>query len=150
MKAAFLFRFTEFVTWPDAAFARPDAPFVIAVAGHDALAEELRQITSGRTVQGRTVDVRRVAEADAIPVAQMIFVGDTGKQRLREWVRGAPRHALVVSESEDALAAGSVINFIVVEGRVRFEISLESAEKRGLRMSSRLLAVAQGVKTSTP
>ena len=150
VKAAFLFRFTEFVSWPDAAFVRPDAPFVIAVASRDGLAEELRQIASGRTVQGRAVEVRRVAEPEALQAAQMIFVADSDRPRLREWVRAAPRHALIVTESEGALAAGSVINFVIVEGRVRFEISLESAEKRGLRMSSRLLAVAQVVRTGAP
>lgn len=150
VKAAFLFRFTEFVSWPDAAFVRPDAPFVIAVASRDGLAEELRQITSGRMVQSRAIEVRRVAEPEALQAAQMIFVPDSERPRLREWVRAAPRHALVVTESEGALTAGSVINFVIAEGRVRFEISLDSAEKRALRMSSRLLAVAQGVKTGAP
>jgi len=54
-----------------------------------------------------------------------------------------------VSESDGALARGSVINFILTGGRVRFEIALESAEKSGLKLSSRLLAVAQQV-TGTP
>ena len=150
VKAAFLFRFTEFVSWPESAFIRPDAPFTIAVVGHDALADELRQITSGKSVQGRAVEVRRVAEGEAIPAAQIAFMGDADVQRLRERVRRAPPNALVVSESEGALAAGSVINFVIVNDRVRFEISLPAAEKRGLRMSSRLLAVAQSVKTGTP
>jgi hypothetical protein len=150
VKAAFLFRFTEFVSWPDAAFARPDAPFTILVVGRDPVADELRQNTSGRMVQGRPVEVRRLAAGDPMPAAQMVFIADSEKERLRDWARAVPRHALVVSESEGALAAGSVINFIIVDERVRFEISLESAEKRGLRMSSRLLAVAQGVKTGSP
>ena len=150
VKAAFLYRFTEFVTWPEAAFARAESPFTIVVVGRDALAHELRQITAGRTVQGRTVEVRRAGDGEAMPAAQMVFIPDSEKPRLREWMRNAPRQALLVTESEDALAHGSVINFILIEGRVRFEISLESAEKRGLRMSSRLLAIAQGVRTGTP
>lgn len=150
VKAAFLFRFTEFVSWPDAAFVRPGAPFLIAVAGRAGLEDELRQITSGRMVQGRAVEMQRAAEPAALQAAQMIFVPDSERPRLREWVRAAPGHALIVTESEGALMAGSVINFVIVEGRVRFEISLESAEKRALRMSSRLLAVAQGVKTGAP
>lgn len=150
VKAAFLFRFTEFVSWPDPAFGRPDAPFVIAVASHDGLADELQQITSGRTVHGRPIEVRRVREPETLRAAQMVFVADSDRQRLREWVRAAPRHALIVTESAGALTAGSVINFVIVEGRVRFEISLESAEKRGVRMSSRLLAVAQVVRTGAP
>src|SRR5437762_8045378 len=35
VKAAFLFKFTKFVEWPDAAFAGPDSPFVIGIVGHD-------------------------------------------------------------------------------------------------------------------
>jgi YfiR/HmsC-like len=150
VKAAFLYRFTEFVTWPEAAFARAESPFTIVVVGRDAFADELRQTTAGRTVQGRAVEVRRIGEGEAMPAAQMVFIPESEKPRLREWIRQAPRQALVVTEAEDALGHGSVINFILVEGRVRFEISLESAEKRGLRMSSRLLAIAQGVRTGTP
>jgi hypothetical protein len=150
VKAAFLFRFTEFVGWPDSAFSRPADPFTIAVVGGETLANELRQITSGKTVHGRAVEVRRVADGEAIPSAQIVFLGDADMQRLRERLRRSPPHALVVSESEGALTAGSVINFVIVNDRVRFEISLAEAARRGLRMSSRLLAVAQDVKTGTP
>lgn len=146
VKAAFVYRFTEFVTWPDAAFARADAPFLIVVAGREALVEELRQITAGRAVQGRAVEVRRLGEGEPMPAAQLLFVSESERSRLREWVRAAPRHALLVSEADGALDLGSVINFVLIEGRVRFEISLDAAEKRGLRMSSRLLAVAQIVR----
>jgi len=54
---------------------------------------------------------------------------------------------LTVTESDGALAQGSIINFVVAERRVRFEIALDSAEKSRLRLSSRLLAVAQQVRT---
>jgi hypothetical protein len=80
----------------------------------------------------------------------MIFFADTDRARLRDLIRIAPRTALIVTETEGGLAQGSVINFVVVEGRVRFEISLESAEKRNLRLSSRLLAVAHAVRVGGP
>lgn len=41
-----------------------------------------------------------------------------------------------------ALKQGSVINFLMDDGQIRFEISLEAAEKRGLKLSSRLIAVS--------
>jgi hypothetical protein len=53
---------------------------------------------------------------------------------------------LIVSESPGALRQGSIVNFVVVDGRVRFDVSLEAAERRGLRLSSRLLAVAKSVQ----
>jgi hypothetical protein len=51
----------------------------------------------------------------------------------------------VVTESGDALELGSVINFRPVDQRIRFEVSLDSADKSRLRLSSRLLAVAEHV-----
>jgi hypothetical protein len=144
VKAAFLFRFTEFVTWPDAAFPRPDSPFVIVVAGPEGIAENLRSVTAGRNVSGKPIEVRRIGAGDSIPPAQLVYIAgsDTGR------VRAAPRYALVVTETDGALDLGSVINFVLAQDRVRFDISLESAEKRGLRLSSRLLAVARSVRGS--
>jgi hypothetical protein len=57
---------------------------------------------------------------------------------------------LIVTESEGALRQGSVINFIVVDEHVRFEISLESARGRNIRLSSRLLSVAYHVQPGPP
>jgi hypothetical protein len=52
---------------------------------------------------------------------------------------------LTVTESDNGLQQGSVINFRLVEDRVRFEVSLPAAEKCGLKLSSRLLSVAYHV-----
>ncbi|MEN3354315.1 MAG: hypothetical protein V7640_2473 [Betaproteobacteria bacterium] len=150
VKAAYLYRFTDFITWPDANFGRSDAPFVITVVGRDVVAEELRSIVADRLVAGHPIEVRRGSDSDAVRGAHMIFFADTDRARLRELIRIAPRTALIVTETDGALAQGSVINFVVVEGRVRFEISLESAERRNLRLSSRLLAVAHAVRAGGP
>jgi hypothetical protein len=57
----------------------------------------------------------------------------------------------VVSESPGALNAGSAINLVVAsDGRVRFEIALDAADRSGLRLSSRLLALAQTVRPGGP
>lgn len=148
VKAAFLYRFTDFVMWPDAAFPRPDSPFVMVVAGPESIAENLRSITAGRTVGGRPIEVKRIGAAEPIPPSQVVYIAGSDGARVREAVRSAPRHALVVTEADSALDHGSVINFVIVEDRVRFDISLESAERRGVRLSSRLLGVARSVRGS--
>ena len=148
VKAAFLYRFTEFVSWPDAAYARPDSPFVMVVAAPEALADSLRSITAGRAVAGRPIEVKRIGSGEAVPASQVVFIGGGDIARTRETMRGAPRHALVVTEADNALDYGSVINFVIQQDRVRFDISLEAAEKRGIRLSSRLLAVARIVRGS--
>lgn len=150
VKAAFLYRFTEFITWPEEVSPTPNRPFVIAVIGPDSLADGLRQVVFGRAVQNRPVEVRRLSGDSGFTDESIIFVSDEQRQRLPHVVRAAPRGALIVTESYGALSLGSIINFVLVDGRVRFEIALDAAERRGLRLSSRLLAVARTVRTGVP
>ncbi len=150
VKAAFLYRFTEFVTWPEEHLPDPGQPFVIAVIGPDNIADELRQVVAGRAIHGRPVEVRRLSDEGGLATEHIVFISDSARRRLPQIIRAAPREALIVTESDGALAHGSIINFVLVDGRVRFEIALDSVERRGLRLSSRLLAVAQAVRTGPP
>ncbi|RZA15560.1 MAG: YfiR family protein, partial [Proteobacteria bacterium] len=56
---------------------------------------------------------------------------------------------LIVTEAEGALDQGSMINFRVVDGRVRFEVALDTLEEAGLKVSSRMLGVALHVRTAS-
>jgi hypothetical protein len=151
VKAAFLYRFAGYVNWPPAAFVRPDTPVTIAVIGAEALVAELEKAVIGRTVSDRVVAVKRYQPGDSLTGVHVLFVGKSDAPRLTQLIKAAQASSiLTVTEFEGALRHGSVINFIIAEQRVRFEISLDSAEKSGLKMSSRLLAVAQNVVTGAP
>ncbi|MBC7803074.1 MAG: YfiR family protein [Candidatus Parcubacteria bacterium] len=146
VKAAFLYKFTGYVDWPPGTFARADSPVTIGVMGDDVLASEILQLVTGRTIDGRPLAVRRVTLADLAAV-HILFVGRADTPRLPQIVKALPpTPTLVVSESADAFKHGSVINFVLVEGRVRFDVSLDAAQRRGIRLSSRLLAVAREIQ----
>ena len=145
VKAAFLFKFPSFVEWPEAALG--GGPLVIGVAGAEDVAAELQQIVPGRSVQGKPVVVRRLREGEPLAGVHVVFLGRAESARLREIVRSAPAQpVLIVCEWEGALEQGAVLNFLRGDGRVRFEVALDNAERRGLRISPRMLAVAQSVK----
>ena len=151
VKAAFLYQFAGYVEWPSNVFAQPGAPITIAVLGADALAAELSQVVTGRTVGGRTVSVKRVKPGESLAGVHILFIGRAESERLSQLAQAAqPRAILTVTETDGALTKGSMINFVLVDRRVRFEVALDSAEKGGLRLSSRLLAVAQQVRSGTP
>ena len=151
VKAAFLYKFAAYVEWPEASFTRPDTPVTIAVIGAEPIAVELVQAVTGRTVNDRSLTIKRLKAGESLAGVHVLFVGRGESAGLLQLAQTAqPRSILTVTESEGALTQGSVINFIVTDRRVRFEISLDSAEKSRLRLSSRLLAVAQQVRTGTP
>ena len=144
MKAAYLFRFLAFVEWPQSSFLRPDSPIVIGVLGDEAVLEELRGIVPGRVVQGRPVAAARLREGASLAGVHVLFVGREASAQL---ARLAPmKGILVVSDSERGLDQGAVVNFVRDEGRVRFEVAVDAAERRELKISSRMLAVASSVR----
>jgi hypothetical protein len=147
VKAAFLFKFASFVEWPPAAFAIPDAPLVFGVVvGADEVAAELARIAAGRSIGGHPVVVRRVREGEATRGVHVLFVGHGVPERQAIIARAAAQPGLlVVTETQRGLEAGSAINFVISEDRVGFEVSLDAADKSGLRISSRMLGVARRV-----
>ncbi|HET8692204.1 MAG TPA: YfiR family protein [Steroidobacteraceae bacterium] len=146
VKAAFLCKFPGYVDWP--AGADPaDRPLTIGVLGSPAMADELVRLTSDRKVGERPVEVRAVKGGDSLAGLQVLYVGNGTAEELPQSL--APARSLpilVVTDAPGALASGSVINFTVERDRVRFEVSLPAAERSGLKLSSRLLAVAQRVE----
>jgi hypothetical protein len=150
IKAAFLYKFGDFVEWPENAFAGSDDVFVIGVIGADAVAAELERVVAGRTIQERKVVVRRLKRGEVPGQLHVLFVGEAEGARLGEVlaaVKGQP--LLVVTESENALQQGSVINFVPVGDKLRFDVALPPAERARLKISSRLLAVARKVVPSS-
>lgn len=147
VKAAFLYRFLEYVDWP--VEARDEGPLTIAVLADDRLAAELQRAVRGRKAHGREIVARSVTSLSEGIDADVLFVSAHWKKKLTELVGEHGRDpVLVVTEGEGALDRGSAINFLVVDGNVRFEVSLPAAEQRGLKLSSRLLSVALRVEKS--
>jgi hypothetical protein len=151
VKAAFIFKFAGFVEWPETAFPQPFTAVTIAVIGDDELAAELSAITAGRAVEGRPLTIRKTRSLEAVADAHMVFVGRAEIARLPQLAKLArARPVLILTDAPTALAQGSMINFMLVERRVKFEIHLEEAERHGLKLSSRLLAIAQIVRRGLP
>ena len=146
VRAAFLYKFGSYVEWPSSAFAEGDA-FTIGVVEADALADELTRVAAGRSIGGRTVAVRKLRAGDALDGLAIVYIGQVGRRELAETLDALKaRPTLAVTESEGALALGSMINFVAVDGKLRFDVALAPARAGSLRISSRLLGVARSVK----
>lgn len=151
LKAVFLYKFASYVDWPERVFADPASPITIAIIGADQIASELNRIVAGRTAQERPIRVKRLSSTESITGVHILFIGGSELNLLAQLSqRTKPHPILVVTDSVGALTLGSMINFVLSERRLRFEISLDSTEENGLKLSSRLLAIAQKVQTGSP
>jgi hypothetical protein len=131
VKAAYLFRFASYVEWP--ASMKSEGPFVIGVIGAEDVAVHLEHLLNGMSVHGRPAKVRRVRTADDIGGVHILYVGANVFRSSRPLrLRAIEKPVLLVTDSREGLEGGGVINFIEVNRNLRFEISLEAAERRGL------------------
>ena len=144
VKAAYIYKLLPYVDWPPASFANADAPQVIGVMSGDAVHAELEQLVAERRVNGRALVVRKVAPGDSLEGVHVLYLGRSARApAMMPLVAGKP--ILIITDAPAGLAEGGAINFILVDGRVRFEAAPAAAERSGLRLSSRLLAVAERV-----
>lgn len=143
VKAAYLFHFAQFVTWPSSAFAGSSAPLEICVLGEDPFGAALDAVMYGERVGGRLLAVRRGRSLEGLRGCHILFVGSSEDHQVgavMAELAGSP--TLTVGESRRFLAAGGVIRFKLDANRVRLEVNRAQVDRRPFKLSSKLLRVA--------
>jgi len=149
LKAAFLYNFVKFTDWPAEA-APSDAAVRLCVLGDEAVEAALEQTVKSHQVGGRSLTVVRVNVDDALSPCRVLYITGLDRRRstqLIERVKGAP--VFTVGDLETFAALGGVGQLFVENGKMRFALNPASAQRAGLRLSSKLLALAKVVKDET-
>lgn len=142
VKSAFLYNFSRFVTWPDATL-QDRTEFSLCVMGTDPFGAQLDKLT-GKTVHNNTLVVRRLKSLAMVDDCQLVYIGeDTTRADVLLLVREQP--VLTVSDAADFIEQGGIIQFKLVQNKVRFRINMDAANTAGLRISSKLLSLATSV-----
>jgi YfiR/HmsC-like len=148
VKAAFLYNFAKFVEWPSQAFKMPKDPITVCVLGHNPFGGALEEVIHGKLIDGRPFAFRQVDDAHEASACQILFVSASESKHFRSLCGNLkPSGILIVGEEEGFAADGGVINFKLNDGRVRFQINVAAAEREQLHISSKLLSLAQIVKS---
>jgi hypothetical protein len=142
VKATFLYNFAQFIEWPSQAFTDRNTPFTMCLTG-DSLGGMLEKTVEGETLSGRRITVRRLNPSDSLRACHLVYVGKLEARRSMEVIAAADGMPLLtVGDAEDFINLGGMIRFTEVGNRVRFEINPDPAERVALRVSSRLLKLA--------
>jgi hypothetical protein len=143
LKAAFLYRFPEFVEWPAPVLeGRPTID--LCVLTPNPFGRVLEQLIEGESVSGRPLAIRYV-DASAVGTCHVLYVPDrVPAKRLLKRIATAP--ILTVGDSPRFLDEGGMVQLTVVQNRVRLEISAVAAERAGVKLSAQLLRLASNVR----
>jgi hypothetical protein len=145
VKAAYLFDLGRFIrVSPNAAIQR--STFDICVLGQDLMGSALDSAAESQQIDHRQVRIRHLKEATEARSCDIAFIGASEGDRMESdlgAIRGSD--VLTVSDAAHFLADGGMIQFVLVEHRVRFSVNLEAVKRSHLVLSSELLRVAVSV-----
>lgn len=143
IKAAYLYNFAKFVDWPPSAFSDPKQPLGICIFGRDPFGHALGDLLLGKAIGEHPVSLGYAKQAPDLAGCQIIFLTASEASRLPEILGSRHIHnVLIVGESEGFATAGGTIQFVLDQNRVRFVINPDAADRAGLKISSKLLALA--------
>ena len=146
IKAAFLLNFAKYVEWPPESLDEA-GPIVIAVFGDNEVSDDVQKLAENKIVGGRRIEFRRAQGPDDCANCHVLFIG-TSEPRLISDILGrlADSSVLTVGECDEFLDKGGIINLARRDRKIRLDISLASARQARLKISSKLLTVADQVK----
>ncbi len=166
IKAAFLYNFINFADWPEAKIADSNQPITIGIIGSRDFLKAFEPIKH-KKIKGRTIalkyfpgyekpqnsedtnDAQWNEKIETLISCHVLLLcnGNFGpiesSGRIIRALKGSP--VLTVGETDGFLESGGVINFLMENERVRFEINNTAARQAKLKIRSKLLRLAKRV-----
>ena len=151
VKAGFIYNFAKLVEWPAYAFANSAQPVVIGVLGNDSFATTLERVVDGKKIETHPFLIKRLKVTKDVKecVCHMLFIASAESSHNDEIIQLLKNNSvLTIAETPGFAKQGGIINFVLEDSKVRFEVNVEAAKQVGLTISSRLLSLAKIVQTS--
>jgi hypothetical protein len=149
LKAAFLYNFVRFVEWPERAFAGPGDPLVVCLEDGEFAAVVARSVAD-KKVGERDLVVRPWSGAPRYEGCHVVFLDHLERDAWDDVFASLASHSvLTVGDMRRFASEGGIINFTRAGDKLRFEINPAAAERADLKISSKLLRVAEVIGEGT-
>jgi len=145
VKAAFVYNFIKFVSWPSETWPPDASGIALCVMGNDPLGSALHSL-SGKTANGKMLTVKRVTRREETSDCQILYICRSEAKEMREILRREKTGVLTIGDMKHFASSGGIINFVLTDNRVSFEINTDAATAGGIRISSQLLRLATIVR----
>jgi YfiR/HmsC-like len=145
VKAAYLYKIAPFVDWPPSSFASASSPVILCIVGDDPFGPLIDQITAGQFDGQRPITIRRMSVAHSASPCHIMYLAGSGLQSVRQGLDAIEGEPVLTVTDADSGPHG-IINFVIVNHRVAFDIDQDAADDSDLVISSKLLSLARSVK----
>lgn len=144
VRAAFVFNLTKYVEWPHLG-----NELVIGFAGDSNTGEVLQKVVAGKTVGARTIRVVLSPSEEQLSKCDILYVAFSSPKKTRAILdKVKNKNILSVGESDSFARDGGMVGLVRNGDHIQIEVNLESVQSGGLKISSRLLNLAEIVRTA--
>lgn len=147
VKAAFIYQFTKFISWPDACFETKNSPFVICVIGNDDIVKHLRATVEGKKANDHKYEVVHLKDVKEGPKCHIVFMATSSNPNDRGWAnRYEAPGTLTICSSERFTRNGGIMRLFEDDNTLKMEINVDAAKRAKLKISSKLLNLVEIVR----
>ena len=148
VKAAFIYNFARFIEWPDICRREEKKELVLCILGSDPFGSAL-DIIRNKTIGDKKLVIRMCKDIKNLDSCHILFISASEKERSASILKFLKSSCiLTISDIEGFAQSGGIINFVIEENKVRFEINIDAANRAGIKISSKVLKLAKIIKES--
>ena len=145
LRAAFLYNFAKFVTWPPSRLNASEQPIRLCVLGDASFAGLLATTVGGKSAGSHPLEVVDAQQPEQLTDCHIAYFPDLGEDRQSIMAQQQAQQVLTVHQ-ESAVNAAGVVRFYLEDRRIRLEINNRAADAADLKISAKLLALARVVQ----
>ncbi|HMT28818.1 MAG TPA: YfiR family protein [Bacteroidia bacterium] len=144
VKAVFIYNFTKFISWPEAAFSSPSEPFIIGIIGSNPFDGYLTNVVANEKVDTHPIEIKVFNSIKEIDKCHILYIQSNDVDFIRKVLTTIGNTSvLTVNESDIFSRLGGHIRFLKENNKIRFQINTNSAKNSKLQISSKLLSIAK-------
>lgn len=154
IKSMFIIKAAEFISWPKSSgIDKKGSTFKICIIGSTPLKRELEEVTSGKFIQdqiipgkkikGKKVEIIYSDDIDSIPECHIVFISKSHSSKLEDIIKILEnKPILTVADSEGFASKGVMLNLVIRNNTVKYEINQAAIKKAKLKTDSMFLKYA--------
>ena len=136
----FIYNFSRYVKWPD---AQSSGIFVIGVLGKSAIQKDLETMATTKRANGMSIEIKNFSSIEEIQNCHILYVSTSESDKMEHVVSSTQNQSILIVTDNPGLAQkGAAINFVEVDGKIKFELNQQNAEVRGLKVAGSLASLA--------
>jgi len=136
----FIYNFSKYVKWPD---VQNSGKFVIGVLGASTIQKDLKVMAAAKQVNGKTIEVKQFNSVAEVSECHILYVSASESGKMNEIISKTKSQSVLIITDKPGLAKkGATINFVEVDGKIKFELNQKNAEARGLKVAGSLASLA--------